>query len=68
MQITLNIKNIENVPENPDIRRFEEIFTALISSGGLSGVKGGKTIIHFDDQGVFRGVQLDYWPYRRRAQ
>jgi hypothetical protein len=40
----------------------------LVQSGGLSGVKGGKTIIHFDEQGVFRGVQLDYWPYRRRSQ
>jgi len=66
MEIKLNIKNAENVPQ-PDIVKFEEIFTALISSGGLSGVKGGKTIIHFDDQGTFRGVQLDYWPFRKRG-
>lgn len=48
--------------------KYQEIFNALISSGGLSGVKGGKTIIHFDADGTFQGVQLDYWPYRRRKQ
>lgn len=49
-----------------EVRKFTEIFHALIASGGLSGVKGGKTIIHFDDIGNFRGVQLDYWPFRKR--
>lgn len=47
-------------------KRFEEIFAALIQSGGLSGVKGGQTIIHFDQEGNFMGVQLSYWPWRRR--
>lgn len=52
---------------NPDeIQRYKEIFTALISCGGLTGVRGGKTIIHFDAEGVFQGVELDYWPWRRR--
>lgn len=51
-------------PENEE--RYMEIFNALIRSGGLSGVKGGQTIIHFDAEGVFQGVQLSYWPYRRR--
>lgn len=51
-------------PEHEE--RFTEIFNALIRSGGLSGVKGGQTIIHFDAEGVFQGVQLSYWPYRRR--
>ena len=52
--------------ENEHLERFQEIFTALIRSGGLSGVKGGQTIIHFDADGIFQGVQLSYWPYRRR--
>ena len=49
-----------------EVSKFSEIFYALLRSGGLSGVKGGKTVIHFDADGVFQGVQLDYWPYRRR--
>lgn len=44
------------------------IFEALVKSGGLSGVKGGQTILHFDANGVFMGVQLNYWPWRRRAE
>lgn len=48
--------------------RYNEIFTALIKTGGLSGVKNGKTIIHFDYEGTFRGIQLDYWPFRRRKK
>lgn len=48
--------------------RFEEIFNALVVSGGLSGVKGGKTVIHFDADGIFQGIALDYWPWRRRKK
>jgi hypothetical protein len=47
--------------------KASEIFQALIKSGGLWGVKGGKTILHFDAQGIFQGVELDYWPWRRRS-
>lgn len=64
MQITLNISNIENV--TGDAKRYEEIFNALIASGGLDGVKGGKTILHFDQDGTFQKVQLDYYPWQRR--
>jgi hypothetical protein len=64
-EITIRLKNTENIgylkPEQ--IKNIQNILTALISSGGLTGVKGGKTIIHFDGLGNFRGVQLDYWPF-----
>lgn len=66
MQLTLTIKNTENIPTNPDIERYSEIVSALISSGGLDGVKGGQAILHFSPDGTFMGVQLDYWPWRRR--
>lgn len=67
MKITLDIKNMENANFTPErLRMYEEIITALISSGGFDGVKGGQTIIHFDALGVFQGVQLSYWHYRRR--
>jgi hypothetical protein len=50
------------------MKQYQEIFLALIKSGGLSGVKNGQTIIHFDHQGLFQGVQLSYWPWRRRKE
>lgn len=49
-----------------EVDRFTEIFTALLKSGGLSGVRGGKTILHFDAEANFMGIQLDYFPWRRR--
>jgi hypothetical protein len=67
-QITITIKNNENVGylDQDQVSNIQEIVTALITSGGLTGVKGGKTIIHFDGEARFMGVQLDYWPFRRR--
>lgn len=49
-----------------EVDRFTEIFYALLKSGGLSGVRGGKTILHFDADANFMGIQLDYFPWRRR--
>jgi len=49
-----------------ELYKIKEIFDALVVTGGLSGVKRGKTIIHFDEEGLFHGVQLDYWPWKRR--
>ena len=60
----LNI-NIEGADEET-LKKYNEIFAALIRTGGLSGVKNGKTIIHFDHAGTFMGIQFDYWPFRRR--
>lgn len=50
------------------IDKYVEIFTILIEKGALDGVKGGSAIIHFDSDGVFQGVELDYWPWRRRKK
>ena len=50
------------------MQKYTEILTVLISKGALDGVKGGKTILHFDGEGNFMGVQLDYMPWRRRKQ
>ena len=49
-----------------ELARYQEILLALITCGGLSGVKNGQTIIHFNKHGDFEGVQLSYWPWRRR--
>lgn len=54
--------------DREEIDRYREILYALIKSGGLTGVKAGKTIIHFDPEGIFQGIQLDYWPYKVRGR
>lgn len=68
MKLEINIKNTENVGAltKEQVESIQEIVTALITSGGLTGVKGGKTLIHFDANGIFMGVELSYWPWRRR--
>ena len=50
------------------IDKYVEIFTILIEKGALDGIRGGSAIIHFDSEGVFQGVELDYWPWRRRKK
>ena len=69
MKILLELKNLENIGyvSDTDKAHFAEIFEALIVSGGLTGVKGGSTNIHFDSQGLFKGINLNYWPYRKRT-
>ena len=67
MKINLDIKNTENInPSDEQVEEYNEIITALITSGGLDGVRGGQTIIHFDQDGVFMGISLNYWPWRRK--
>ena len=69
-KIEITIRNSENVGtlSPQQIADIQEIVSALISSGGLTGVKGGKTLLHFDQNGIFMGVELNYWPYRRRRK
>jgi hypothetical protein len=50
--------------DSEQIDKATKIFKALIKSGGLWGVKGGKTVLHFDKFGTFMGIELDYWPWR----
>ena len=54
--------------DSEQIDKATEIFHALIKSGGLWGVKGGKTILHFDANAVFQGIELDYWPWRKKKE
>ena len=67
MRLEFDIKNTENLG-TVDKAKVEEIFNALIVSGGLTGVKGGQTIIHFDPQGTFQKIELKYFPWIRRAK
>lgn len=70
MEIKLNIKNTENLASmtQSDIEEMKSILEALVSTGGLTGVKGGQTIIHFDAFGVFQKIELKYFPWVRKAK
>lgn len=50
------------------IFRYREILTACLSVGALDGVRNGKTILHFNELGVFQRVQFDYTPWVRRFE
>ena len=62
MKIKLEVEDAS--PEK--IEKYTEIFSILIEKGALDGIRGGSAIIHFDNDCTFRGVQLDYWPWRKR--
>lgn len=49
-----------------EIQKAQEVFRALIVTGAIFGVRGGSASIHFDTDCVFQGVQLNYWPWKRR--
>lgn len=62
MKIEIDINGY--TPE--EVQEFRTIFHALLTSGAISGVKNGRSILHFDPEGKFQGVELSYWPWRRR--
>ncbi len=70
MEIKLNITNTENVSRlsSYQIGEITDILEALVTSGGLTGVKGGQTIIHFDAEGMFQKIELKYFPWVRRSK
>ena len=47
--------------------KYQEIIASLIGSGALD-LKNGKAVLHFDSEGIFQGVQIDYWAFRRRRK
>lgn len=61
-KITLSIENISK----EDTLRYQEVLTALIQSGALSLKGGGQATLHFNHEGTFQGVELNYWAFRRR--
>lgn len=48
------------------IEKYKQIFAVLIEKGALDGVRGGQAIIHFDANTDFMGVQLSYWPWKKK--
>ena len=69
MKLELNIQNTENIEDlsQSDIRDIEEIVTAAVEKGAFTRVRGGKTIIHFDGQGVFQKIETSYGVWTRRS-
>ena len=59
---------IERDLDAGEIAKVQEILVPLITTGALFGVRGGQTIIHFDGGGNFAGIELDYWPFRKRKK
>lgn len=51
-----------------DVEEMKQILEALVATGGLTGVKGGQTIIHFDSMGVFQKIELKYFPWVRKSE
>jgi hypothetical protein len=45
---------------------YHRIIYALLKVGGLDGVKRGRTVIHFNTEGKFSGIQLDYMPWTEK--
>lgn len=70
MQLDLYIKNTENIGilTVEQKMHIQEIVEALLQSGGLTGVKGGQTIIHFDASGEFQKIELKYFPWSRKSR
>lgn len=65
MQVT-NLQ-IEGATEE-QIEKYKEILNILLEKGALDGVRAGSTTIHFDPQGDFAGIELAYWPWRKRTR
>lgn len=65
MKPTGHIKlDIEGITEAETLK-YQEILTVLISSGALS-LRNGSAVLHFDSDGTFQGVRLEYWAFRRK--
>lgn len=59
MKIKLEIEGAS--PEQ--MERYTRVLFALVRVGGLDGVKRGRTVIHWNAEGNFAGIQLDYMPW-----
>ena len=62
-KIELKIENISK----EDTIKYQEILHVLVSSGALA-LKNGKAILHFDSAGIFQGVELDFWAFKRKKE
>lgn len=50
------------------IEKYAEIFNVLLMKGALDGMRNGGATIHFGPQCEFVGVEMKYWPWRKRER
>ena len=69
MELRITIKNTENIGNlsQSELRQIHEIVEALITTGSLTGIRGGQCSILFDHLGVFQKIEHKYYPYVRRS-
>ena len=48
------------------LTKYEKIFRLLIDKGALDGVRGGSANLHFNGEGQFAGLELNYWPWKEK--
>ena len=65
MKLDISIDTKEKLSEG-QVTQAVEIIKALVDTGALWGVRGGKTIINFDFEGVFQSVSFDYIVWKKR--
>jgi len=64
-RVNIELRLIEDYSDE-DLQEFTDIFELLINKGALTGIRGGQAILHFDAEANFQGVELKYWPWRKR--
>lgn len=47
-------------------QKYKEILCVLLEKGALDGMRAGSTTIHFSNEGEFSGIEMAYWPWRKR--
>ena len=62
-KLIIEIETEENFTPT-EVEKINNIFHALIRTGGLLGMKNGNTGIHFDKNGEFQAVSLNYTAWR----
>ena len=50
-----------------EVAQITEIITQLVCKGALTRLKSGAASIHFDDKGIFKRLQLNYYPWEKRT-
>lgn len=66
MNLKIEELNIMNASAE-EFDKIHEIFQTLLDTGGLLGMKNGSTNIHFDSDGKFQAVKMEYFPWKRRG-
>jgi len=56
--------NKEELAQFRQFQEHHELITAIIDRG-IANIRGGKAIVHIDKTGQLKGIQVEYWTYRK---